>query len=241
MKNLLIALCFLLISSCFQIRPEPQIDYDHMLNSTAALVAYDMRDQSYHVQCAGVFISETEVLTAAHCVALIPVISPMVTPGMQASLAAIDFVEVGTYADFNLNHDFMSTHIFAVSSVDFELDLALLSAVGEFDSNEIEIAAVSDVNYPRIGSDVFSIGHPMEIAWNLSSGLISRRQSMFGREQIVHASTNSFFGSSGGPLFSENGDVLGIAHAITARQSWLSQFTGPRSIREFLDARFQEN
>lgn len=236
MKNFLVVLIFLLIASCFSVRPEPRTDFDHMLNSTAALVSYQPSDQEYHILCAGVFISEVQVLTAAHCVA----VERQPRPG-RSSYAVRDFVEVVTYADFNLNHAVTTTHIFVVESVDFELDLALLQTVGDIEPGEFEVATISDVSYPGIGSEVFSVGHPLEIAWNVSSGIISRRQSMNGRTQIVHSSTQSYFGSSGGPLFSRDGEVIGIAHAILVNQSWLPLFIGPRSIRGFLQSGIQEN
>lgn len=203
-----------------------------MLDSTVALVNYSTEDQSYHISCAGVFISETQVLTAAHCIAL----TRQLSPGLVASYAVRDFVEVVTYADFNLNHEIVATHIFVVEQVDFELDLALIQTVGDIEPEEFQVARISEVNYPRVGSEVFSVGHPLEIAWNISSGIISRRQSMHGRTQLVHASTDSYFGSSGGPLFTRDGQVIGIAHAILGRQSWMPLFIGPRSIRGFLQS-----
>lgn len=227
------ALGFLLVCSCFPPRPEIVVDYDHMLNSTAALVQFSLTDQTYHIICAGTFISEFEVLTAAHCVSD----DDSISPGAQQSFETVEFIEVITYEEYNAES--AATHVFMVSSVDHELDLAILTAVGSMSSANFEIASIAEIDHPRIGTEVYSVGHPMEIGWNVSAGIISNQASIIGRGQFIHTNASSFFGSSGGPLFNSRGEVIGVCHAIFMRQNWLVLFVGPRSIQEILNSRIQ--
>jgi S1-C subfamily serine protease len=62
---------------------------------------------------------------------------------------------------------------------------------------------------PMIGDKVFSLGFPANQGLTIGEGIVNRKASIFGREYLGH-SADIFFGNSGGPLFSESAEVVGI-------------------------------
>ncbi len=69
------------------------------------------------------------------------------------------------------------------------------------------------------GSEVFAFGHPMGMAWSLSKGIISSTNRYARHPYInsiqVDAAINK--GNSGGPVFNEKGEVVGIATLMVSR------------------------
>lgn len=62
-------------------------------------------------------------------------------------------------------------------------------------------------NLPSIGEDVFAIGNPQGLEQTLSKGIVSSYRNENKYIQTTAEITN---GSSGGPLFNMNGEVIGI-------------------------------
>lgn len=60
---------------------------------------------------------------------------------------------------------------------------------------------------PLVGEDVFAIGNPKGLEYTLSKGIISAYRPKINRIQTTAEIT---FGSSGGPLFNMQGEVVGI-------------------------------
>lgn len=58
---------------------------------------------------------------------------------------------------------------------------------------------------PRIGEECFAIGNPRGLIQTLSKGIVSNL-----RENIIQTTAQITFGSSGGALFNERGEVIGI-------------------------------
>ena len=63
---------------------------------------------------------------------------------------------------------------------------------------------------PTVGEDVFAIGNPKGLEHTLSKGIISAYREQKSLLQTTAEITN---GSSGGPLFNMNGEVVGITTA----------------------------
>ena len=62
---------------------------------------------------------------------------------------------------------------------------------------------------PMIGDKVYSLGFPGSEGLTLGEGIVNRIASLKGRPYIGH-SADIFFGNSGGPLFNESAEVVGI-------------------------------
>ncbi|WP_218597753.1 S1C family serine protease [Polaribacter sp. NJDZ03] len=71
-------------------------------------------------------------------------------------------------------------------------------------TNSIPFLKISE-NIPNIGEDVFAVGNPNGLRQTLSKGIISSY-----RKHLIQTTTEITHGSSGGPLFNDNGEVIGI-------------------------------
>ena len=96
-------------------------------------------------------------------------------------------------------------------------DLALLEVIGLTRKVPyLKFAKEEDI-YP--GAEVFALGHPMGMAWSLSKGIISSDERYARHPYIksiqVDAAINK--GNSGGPVFNEKGEIMGIATLIISR------------------------
>jgi len=69
------------------------------------------------------------------------------------------------------------------------------------------------------GIEVFALGHPMGMAWSLSKGIISSTERYARHPYIksvqVDAAINK--GNSGGPVFNDKGEIIGIATLMISK------------------------
>ena len=95
-------------------------------------------------------------------------------------------------------------------------DTAVLMPDG---SPEVIVPAVLGGS-PRIGDDVFAVGHPLGLVFSLSAGVVSalgRTVPVPGDRELTDliqfdAAVNP--GNSGGPLLNRNGEVVGLVTAL---------------------------
>ena len=86
-----------------------------------------------------------------------------------------------------------------------------------------KVAVLGNSDETRIGDDIFVVGAPMGLAYSLSRGVISGRQSEpshYSDGKILEffqtdAAINT--GNSGGPMFNYKGEVVGIVSSILSR------------------------
>ena len=99
-------------------------------------------------------------------------------------------------------------------------DLAVIRA--PFDPDKLQPATFGDSDAVRVGSSVFAVGNPFAKNFSVTSGIVSavgrNTESSFTRRQILNviqtdAALNP--GNSGGPLFNDVGEVIGINSSIT--------------------------
>jgi len=93
---------------------------------------------------------------------------------------------------------------------DDDLDLALIALtplVETWDAKTLDPAIT-----PRIGTDVYVIGHPVGLGWSVSRGIISgyREPGEISPSPLIQTDAAISPGNSGGPLVNRHGDVLGI-------------------------------
>ena len=103
-----------------------------------------------------------------------------------------------------------------VVKIDREKDLALLEVVKL--PNDIKPVTLGNFNDVKIGETVFAIGHPSDLIWTFSVGMVSqlrpnykwkyRNSNHFADVIQTDASINP--GNSGGPLFNKNKKLVGV-------------------------------
>ena len=99
-------------------------------------------------------------------------------------------------------------------------DLAVIRA--PFDPAELQPVTFGDSDAARVGDPVFAIGNPFAKNFSVTAGIVSatgrNTESGFSRRQILNviqtdASLNP--GNSGGPLFNDAGEVIGVNTSIS--------------------------
>ncbi len=131
--------------------------------------------------CAAVWVAPSKLYTAAHCVE-------------GADPVGLIRTSSGTF-----------TAVVVVLAVHERVDLAVLEAVGRLP--EHPYASVGPT--PAYGEHVVAIGHPMGLGWTVTEGLVSGSRR-YGGAWWLQASTDVFFGNSGGALFDDRGRLVGI-------------------------------
>lgn len=93
-----------------------------------------------------------------------------------------------------------------VVMVDVKEDLALLKI-----ENISESTALAEFRLepPRVGSEVYAVGHPLGLGWTISRGIVSGLP-MLGDRPMVQTDTPISPGNSGGPLLGTQGHIVGI-------------------------------
>ncbi len=89
-------------------------------------------------------------------------------------------------------------------------DLVIL----RIDAAELPVLALGDSDQVRPGDSVLAIGHPLGLEDTVSNGLISAVREVHTGLKVLQISAPIAPGSSGGPLFNERGEVIGVATAI---------------------------
>ena len=96
-------------------------------------------------------------------------------------------------------------------------DLVLLEVIGlKRKVPYLKFAKKEDI---YTGAEAFAFGHPMGMAWSLSKGIISSTNRYARHPYIksiqVDAAINK--GNSGGPVFNDKGEIIGIATLMISR------------------------
>ena len=104
-----------------------------------------------------------------------------------------------------------------VVHADRALDLAVLELTAA-DGGQWASIPMSMDGPPRIGSDVYVIGHPVGLGWSVSRGIVSgyREPGEVGPSPMIQTDAAISPGNSGGPLVDRDGAILGIVVAKLA-------------------------
>ncbi|RZI40513.1 serine protease [Herbaspirillum sp. HC18] len=118
-----------------------------------------------------------------------------------------------------------------VISRDDELDLAIVK-INNLTLPKAVLKEVAPV--PKVGSSVFAIGNPLGLEKTLTSGLIS---SVRQKEGITILQTSAAIspGSSGGGLFNEQGELVGITTSKMVKGEALGFAVSANHLTELID------
>jgi serine protease Do len=95
-------------------------------------------------------------------------------------------------------------------SRDARADLAVL----RIDANRLPSLALGDSSAMRAGDAVVAIGNPLGLEDTVSNGLISAVRKLPSGFTYLQMSAPIAQGSSGGPIFNDHGDVIGVCAAV---------------------------
>lgn len=125
-------------------------------------------------------------------------------------------------------YDGTQYQVLRVDGVDRDRDLALLKIQP---ARELPILKLGDSSVMSAGDQIVTIGNPLGVFdYSVTSGLISQVRPLCGRQDIAANRCNQELtvlqisaaispGSSGGPLFNQFGEVVGVTTAITSGQN----------------------
>ncbi len=200
---------WLAVAGC-SVVPEPYVPFASaaptanvadLVSKTVALVDVE-NVGSIRPYCSGVWVSDTTILTANHCVA------DMKYGELNNYVVQSDVYAPGELAE----RDQILARNAVLYAVDKEHDLALLSALTP-PKHGIARLTVEPV---RAGQRVTAMGAPLGEMWSYSSGDVAavRYLTSHGYKILfIQATTPISGGNSGGGLFNEMGELVGVCHA----------------------------
>lgn len=193
---------------------------EDLRSKTVALVQRD-EDEEVRAFCSGVWVSQFSILTAAHCV---------------------DDLAVGSKVEYVSPFD-----VFNPGSLEAKAEIVPRGAVIRALDDKHDLALLVTSQYPvhgwsrpalnvRAGDFAQSMGQPLGLWWSYSSGDVAAIRQFDAGVNIVwvQATTPISPGNSGGGLFDEDGQLIGIAHGSFTRGQLLNLFVHPQYIHDFL-------
>lgn len=116
-------------------------------------------------------------------------------------------------------------------------DIALVALEDWDDFVDTNLPADLDFTSSRglkIGSKVWSIGHPWGLEWSVSQGVVSSpsRRMDSNLNYMIQTDTRIFQGNSGGPLLDESGNVVGVNVKMLANTGGSFGFAIPSDLAQ---------
>jgi S1-C subfamily serine protease len=94
-----------------------------------------------------------------------------------------------------------------ILAVDPDHDLAIL----KIPASNLQPLSLADSSKVKPGESVVAIGHPLGLGNTVSNGLVSAIRQLDQDHTLLQISAPIAPGSSGGPLFNDRGEVIGVA------------------------------
>lgn len=158
--------------------------------------------------CSGVWVKPDVFVTAAHCVEDEEVVAYLVP-------------------DDHFDDDMPVIRFGAVGKVDEEHDVALVHVKAPPPHAVAQIAA------PAAGQEVRTMGHPLGLWWSYSTGTVSAVRALYGMRYVQSTAPISP-GNSGGGLFDNSGNLLGVCVFYMPRGENLNFYVHSDYVRELI-------
>lgn len=181
-------------------------------------VALYSLSQSNHPKCTGVWVSGDTFITASHCIEI--------GEALQYS-TDVEYRGVFTRPQY--------LHQARLVKADLFHDLALYRS--GLDMPDHLTANVASYR-PEVGEGLYFVGNPAGLVWSFRRGVVSSfREIQFEDDWVgpwMQASAPIYLGDSGGGAFDEDGQLVGIVHAIATEIPNVAFCVPLETIREFL-------
>jgi hypothetical protein len=115
-----------------------------------------------------------------------------------------------------------------------DIDLALLKVEDEIEV-EIPQLYIGDSTELKGGDKVFAIGNPVGLERSTSQGIVSKESRNMAGRLYVQTTAPIAPGSSGGPLFNERGEIVGVVNMGYIFHDGLGFAIPSKYVKEFLD------
>ncbi len=195
------------------------------LTAKAVALGEVTEDGELDIFCSGVWVAPGVIATADHCVRGLK-------PGTQVSyVVKADMVQPGQYAvKFTAE-----PHTAVLDLRDPDHDVALLLAVGSVPSHEV---APIQSEPPKQGSQVHTLGAPLGVPWSYSRGDVAAIRFLPSHTDhdilTVQVTAPISGGNSGGGLFNDRGELVGICRATYTSGQNMNLFTHISYVSELL-------
>jgi serine protease Do len=104
--------------------------------------------------------------------------------------------------------------VVSIAGVDRGHDLALMRIKPR---GNLPVVKLGDSNVVSAGDRIYAIGNPLGMDYSVSDGLISQVRQLSAELTILQISAPISQGSSGGPLFNQFGEVIGVTTMIVTQ------------------------
>ena len=90
-------------------------------------------------------------------------------------------------------------------------DLALIKISAKLPCAVTSLAKIE----PKFGDPVWLVGHPLgRFIYTITFGIVSHPKRIYNGKDYLQIDAGMIFGNSGGPVFNQRGELIGIADAI---------------------------
>ena len=209
----------------------------HLGSSTVALY----HPKTNKLFCTGTWVSQAEILTAAHCV------SAQIEAEMDEddeSFSAQDPPK-SVWSKVNLHYytqaesrevgqEPTAVHLGTVVKWSHLHDLALVVALPPYP--EHSIAPVPDTS-PAVGDELHFMGHTKSMGWTYVRGYVSAYRNGLPNDDggpYLEVQASIYFGNSGGGCFDKYGSLVGVADFLSPAPG-IAFCVALGSVRMFLD------
>ncbi len=181
-------------------------------------VALYSLDSTEHPVCTGVWVSSHKILTAAHCISVGEPMLYSTAPEYKGVWVEPLRLRASWLVKADLDHD-----------------LAMFETGMDTPAHQSAVMAWSR---PLVGDGLFFMGHPAGITWSFRRGVVAHyREASFEDEWVgpwMQVQAPIYFGDSGGGVFNESGELVGICHSIAAKVPNTGFMITQDTVRTFL-------